>query len=305
MEPGLNIYNPFTINSEIECKISNLSNKFPPDGQNYGDYIYWDNQPAKWATGNNQLKLGANAGKTGQKAFAIAIGDNAGNSGQGTNAIAIGRFAGKSNQPPNTIVLNASGFAVNPPSSNGFFVAPVRNASSTNNLFYNPTTNEITYNSVAAPPNSSNISIIFFPASAETTSLTTSLKNILSSSANCTFPFQQEFIKVNATELGATYTGTTSSKFRIDLSLSSQTSGVATRALIYISKLPNGSAVYTNISAPIITVLATATTVVSSSMSCFVSLNQGDSIFARVQAGSGTPTFSLHSYQLNISPAPF
>jgi hypothetical protein len=98
------------------------------------------------------VRLGAGAGKTGQKSGAVAVGANAGQDSQGANAIAIGFNAGATGQPNNSIVLNATGTAVNGATASAFFVAPIRTnstsfAGSTGALQYNSTTKEITHNS--------------------------------------------------------------------------------------------------------------------------------------------------------------
>lgn len=314
--PNLVIYNPFNMNADFECKLSNIANKFPPDGKNYGDFIFWDNQPAKWATGQSQIKLGSNSGKVGQNSYAIAIGDQAGNTGQGTNSIAIGRFAGYTNQKPNTIVLNASGFSLNPTFSDGFYVDPLRNASSSNTLFYNPITKEITYNSVAAPPNSANIEISmlapnYLISGSEATSIATRISAtqpsstvITSVSSNCTITGSGEFSK-STNLLEITYNGSDSSDFRFDLTISGSANPASSRIILFISRLPVGSSIYTDISAPIITSFVLQP-VVCSSLSCFSNLNPGDKVVVRaMNLNTSAITYSVSSYQFNITPAPF
>jgi len=56
----------------------------------------------------------------------LAIGYNAGVTNQGTNSIAIGSYAGESNQPNNSIILNATGAPLNGSRTNAFYVAPIR-----------------------------------------------------------------------------------------------------------------------------------------------------------------------------------
>ncbi|MEN9961509.1 MAG: hypothetical protein RL045_1763, partial [Bacteroidota bacterium] len=96
--------------------------------------------------GANSISIGGNAAQGGQGAQAVAIGFAAGQNGQGANAVAIGTFAGQSSQAANSIAINATGTSTPlNPSTTGFFVDPIRNASATSNaLYYNTTTREIT-----------------------------------------------------------------------------------------------------------------------------------------------------------------
>ena len=101
--------------------------------------------------GNTAVAVGSNAGYANQGGDAVALGFGAGEFTQGLQAVAIGAYAGQTSQPANTIILNASGSAVNgvAAQTNSFYVAPIRNATSTGNvLTYNTTTKEITYSSV-------------------------------------------------------------------------------------------------------------------------------------------------------------
>ena len=93
----------------------------------------------------NCIAIGTNAGQNNQSTSSIAIGNQAGLDGQGSNCVAIGKQAGDTRQPNNTIILNATGNALNTTATNGFYVAPIANGSTTNQLYYNTTTKEITY----------------------------------------------------------------------------------------------------------------------------------------------------------------
>jgi hypothetical protein len=118
-----------------------------------GDYIYWSNN--SWTVGSENIRLGCNAGATGQKQYAIAIGVNAGASGQGTNSIAIGHNAGNLSENNNTIILNATGQPLNSTgttgATGGLYVKPIQNKNNDNYLVYDSSSGEITYS-----PTSSN-----------------------------------------------------------------------------------------------------------------------------------------------------
>jgi hypothetical protein len=92
--------------------------------------------------GANSISIGGNAAQGGQGTQAVAIGFAAGQNGQGANSVAIGTFAGQSSQAANSIAINATGTSTPlNPSTTGFFVDPIRNASATSNaLYYNTTT---------------------------------------------------------------------------------------------------------------------------------------------------------------------
>jgi trimeric autotransporter adhesin len=98
--------------------------------------------------GSASIAMGSNAAQSGQGTQAVALGYAAGQNGQGDYSVAVGSFAGNV-QAANSIALNATGTSLNP-STTGFFVAPIRNASSSSSLFYNSTTKEITYGAPAA-----------------------------------------------------------------------------------------------------------------------------------------------------------
>ena len=92
------------------------------------------------------IAIGENAGRTGQQANGIAIGFNAGMSNQGSYCIAIGNYTGESNQPPNTIILNASGGPLNAENNGGLYVNPIRNQNGLGDwLTYNAVSGEICF----------------------------------------------------------------------------------------------------------------------------------------------------------------
>jgi hypothetical protein len=102
-----------------------------PDGDCYGDYLYWDNTTNSWAVGSEKINLGCGAGQfnqgdksvaigyeagfTGQTLNSVAIGNNAGhfrqgdtgpgNTGNTGNAVAIGNLAGEFNQGANAVAI--------------------------------------------------------------------------------------------------------------------------------------------------------------------------------------------------------
>jgi hypothetical protein len=98
---------------------------------------------------NNQglfsISIGSSSGRNNQGTNAIAIGINSGRDSQGTNAIAIGNSAGRTDQHQNSIILNASGTTLNSVTQDAFYVAPIRDASSTNLLQYNTSSKEISF----------------------------------------------------------------------------------------------------------------------------------------------------------------
>ena len=98
------------------------------------------------AQGSNSIAIGSGAGSSAQDGQSIAIGLNVGSAGQGTNCVAIGTgSANLTAQPNNTIILNASGLALNPISSSGTFINPIRGDNTPANIcFYNTTTKEVT-----------------------------------------------------------------------------------------------------------------------------------------------------------------
>jgi hypothetical protein len=98
--------------------------------------------------GNASVAIGSNAAQSGQGTQAVALGFAAGQNGQGAYSVAVGSYAGNV-QAANSIALNATGTSLNP-STTGFYVAPIRNASSASSLYYNTATKEITYGAAGA-----------------------------------------------------------------------------------------------------------------------------------------------------------
>ncbi len=90
------------------------------------------------------IAIGIGAGYRLQGEYSIAIGSNSGNQYQGAYSIALGYLAGANNAAANSIILNANATQLNP-TTNGFFVNPIRNTNSSQFLQYDTTTNEITY----------------------------------------------------------------------------------------------------------------------------------------------------------------
>lgn len=119
-----------------------------PQGSNYSDYLYYNNNAATWQVDGNKIHLGSNAGYISQATGAIAIGVGAGENYQGSRAIAIGQNAGNTSQQPNSIVLNASFSTINGDLSNALYIAPVRNDTTASMLYYNTTTSEVTYGDI-------------------------------------------------------------------------------------------------------------------------------------------------------------
>jgi hypothetical protein len=105
--------------------------------------------------GNASVAIGSNAAQSNQGTQAVALGFAAGQNGQGAYSVALGSYAGNV-QAANSIALNATGASLNP-STTGFYVAPIRNASASNSLFYDSATKEITYGT-AASSGSTNLS---------------------------------------------------------------------------------------------------------------------------------------------------
>ena len=69
-----------------------------PNGTNYSDYLFWDNNSSSWKVGQKEIHLGSEAGLTGQSSFAVALGHLAGRNTQNQGAIAIGYQAGQYSQ---------------------------------------------------------------------------------------------------------------------------------------------------------------------------------------------------------------
>jgi hypothetical protein len=103
--------------------------------------------------GTTSIRLGRNAGQTGQSTNAVALGEQAGNNSQGANAVAIGYLAGQTGQREKSIVINAQGTALNTGATGTCFVAPIRNPNQSyeNFLNYDTTTKEVVYNYLILP----------------------------------------------------------------------------------------------------------------------------------------------------------
>ena len=81
------------------------NNSIPPNGLNYGDYLYWNSYTSSFSIGNSNVNIGSFAGQTGQSAYSIAIGASAGNYGQSGYSIALGYYAGSTSQGINAIAI--------------------------------------------------------------------------------------------------------------------------------------------------------------------------------------------------------
>ncbi len=75
------------------------------NGENYGDYLFWNSQSQFWEVGSDKVNIGSNSGKTNKGPLSISIGDFAGNENQGTGAISIGAAAGSFLQSNNSIAI--------------------------------------------------------------------------------------------------------------------------------------------------------------------------------------------------------
>jgi hypothetical protein len=95
--------------------------------------------------GTTSIRLGQNAGQTGQGTNAVALGEQAGNNSQGANAVAVGYLAGQTGQCANSIVISAQGSALNAGTTGACYISPIRNVTQTNVLGYDTTNKEITY----------------------------------------------------------------------------------------------------------------------------------------------------------------
>ena len=109
----------------------------------------------EYSQGAQSIAIGYTAGQFSQSLTSIAIGSGAGQTSQGENAIAIGKYAGYDSQRGNSILLNATGADfVNTAyrTTSGFYVAPVRLATTTlSTLYYDPSSKEITYGNAPSP----------------------------------------------------------------------------------------------------------------------------------------------------------
>ena len=93
--------------------------------------------------GTNAVAVGHLAGQSGQGAFAVAMGSNAAAINQGTNAVAVGRLAGHTNQAANSIVINATGVEVNNPTPSTCVIQPVRGGNITASALAYTSTGEL------------------------------------------------------------------------------------------------------------------------------------------------------------------
>ena len=112
--------------------------------------------------GLRSVAIGDSAGRDKQNVYSVAIGHKAGETGSGENSIYIGRQAGQNgSHQNNVIVLNAIGSAVDPDTSDGFYVKPVRHSTNqtTNVLSYNTSSGEIINNGALTVDASSNVGI--------------------------------------------------------------------------------------------------------------------------------------------------
>ena len=99
-------------------------------GTCYSNYIYWDTSPNAWVVGGNtEVKIGCNAGLSGQESKTVAIGYEAGNTDQKKSAIAIGERAGEVKQQTSAIAIGSNAGQTN---QNANSVAIGTNAGQTN-----------------------------------------------------------------------------------------------------------------------------------------------------------------------------
>lgn len=98
----------------------------------------------------NSIAIGISSANANQGSQAVAIGYQAGYTGQGGYGIAIGSEAGKTNQPNNSIVINATTTPLSGATASAFYVAPIRNTTSTSLLYYNSSTSEIVHSSTSS-----------------------------------------------------------------------------------------------------------------------------------------------------------
>ena len=162
--------------------IASDSNLNIPDGETYGNYLYWDtnvNPPTWQVKGDNNVAIGSDAGRNNQGTSAVAIGMQAGLNNQGQESIAIGKYAGFASQgtgsiaigsnaaaqslgeysiaiganaggasplPANTIFVNANGQDSNTPKEPGFYINKIYSKENIDGyypLYYNPNNNNI------------------------------------------------------------------------------------------------------------------------------------------------------------------
>ena len=104
------------------------------------------------AANTSCIAIGNNAGEVHQGNNSVAIGTDAGKTNQGRETIAIGNMAGLTNQTSQSIILNASGSALNAPSS-GFYVRPIRRGTDGGVLRYTTNDEIVVDTSFASPQN--------------------------------------------------------------------------------------------------------------------------------------------------------
>lgn len=105
-----------------------------------------------YLSGNNTQESGAVAigyttAQITQREAAVAVGWSAGQTNQGAYSLALGFRAGFTNQHASSIILNASGAALNSTGA-GFYVNPIRSASTGRPLMYDTATSELFSSSV-------------------------------------------------------------------------------------------------------------------------------------------------------------
>jgi len=114
--------------------------------------LYWNKNSKRWVVGSSQVRLGKNAGQTGQGINAIAIGNSAGQTGQGDYSIAIGGSTGTiGSQPAHTVcILGTTGsfnFSTGGYTGYATYIKPIRKVANTElgftGLHYNVSTGEI------------------------------------------------------------------------------------------------------------------------------------------------------------------
>ena len=129
-----------------------------PSGTYDSDYLYWNKDIKRWVVGSDKVRLGKNAGQTGQGTSAIAIGNSAGSFNQGAYSIAIGGSTGTiGSQPPNSICIlgTTGGFDFGSAGYTGYatYIKPIRMSSDstgfTGPVLYNPTTGELAVITIA------------------------------------------------------------------------------------------------------------------------------------------------------------
>jgi hypothetical protein len=103
-------------------------------------------QAGSYSQSQNSIAIGNNSGYVSQSQNTVAIGYQAGSLNQGSYSVALGYQAGMTNQSSQSICLNATPTGLSP-STQGFYVNPIRNDNTTTNnfVYYNTGTKELTY----------------------------------------------------------------------------------------------------------------------------------------------------------------